>query len=117
MAIPTPERKTTMKAILSLIAVSIAAVALAVSASAADEFIPGVTDFPSTGNVDARYIPGVTDFPSYAPEAPATGTQVYVSDGFDWIDAGLGVAVGVALGALAAATLLVLRRRTGVSTA
>ena len=105
-----------MKAILSLIAVSIAAVAMAVSASAADEFIPGVTDFPTTGEVDRQYVPGVTDFPSYVPESPSTA-QAYVSDGFDWLDAGFGAAIGLALGALAAASLLAMRRRARVSTA
>lgn len=105
-----------MKAILSLVAASVAAVALAVSASAADKYIPGVTDFPTAPQAE-RYVPGVTDFPSYAPEAPATGVQVHVTDGFDWVDAGFGVAIGLALGALAAASLLMLRRRTGVSTA
>jgi hypothetical protein len=121
-----------MKAILSLTAASLAAVAVAVSASAADRYIPGVTDFPSasqseryipgvtdfpsTGKVE-RYVPGVTDFPSYAPQAPAVGNDVRVTDRFDWLDAGFGVAIGLALGALAAASLLALRRRTGLSTA
>ena len=75
-----------------------------------------MTDFPRAEQSE-RYIPGVTDFPSYAPESPATVGQVHVSDGFDWLDAGFGVAVGLALGALAAASLLVLRRRTGIRTA
>jgi hypothetical protein len=123
-----------MKVILSLIAASLAAVALAVSASAADRYVPGVTDFPSSGQVESyvpgatdfpqtgaieRYVPGVSDFPSYAPEAPVTvtGSDVYVTDGFDWLDAAFGAAVGLALGALAAASLLALRRRTGFSAA
>jgi opacity protein-like surface antigen len=127
-----------MKAILSLIAASLAAFALAVSAAAADRYVPGVTDFPSTGQVEryvpgvtdfpsraqesrdgglAGYVPGVTDFPSYAPESPAPGAEVYVTDGFDWLDAGFGAAVGLALGAMAAAALLALRRRTGLSAA
>jgi hypothetical protein len=116
MARTNPERSTTMKAILSLVAVSLAAVGLAVSASAADKYIPGVTDFPSAAQAE-RYIPGVTDFPSYAPEAPTAAVEVYVSDGFDWLDAALGAAVGLAIGALAAAALLAQRRRTGFSTA
>jgi hypothetical protein len=105
-----------MKAILSLIAASLAAVALAVPASAADKYIPGVTDFPRAEQSE-RYVPGVTDFPSYAPDAPATGVQVHVGDGFDWLDAGFGAGVGLALGALAAASLLAVRRRTGLSAA
>jgi hypothetical protein len=105
-----------MKAILSLLAASLAAGALAVSASAADEYIPGVTDFP-TAEQSERYVPGVTDFPSYAPEAPSRAAAVHVSDGFDWLDAGFGAAAGLALGALAAASLLAVRRRTGLSAA
>jgi hypothetical protein len=75
-----------------------------------------VTDFPTAGQSE-RYIPGVTDFPSYAPEAPVTDVEVRGTDGFDWLDAGFGAAVGLALGALAAASLLAVRRRTGLSAA
>ena len=123
-----------MKAILSLLAASLAAAALAVPASAADRYIPGVTDFPNapqgeryiagvtdfpqTGGIEV-YRPGVTDFPSYAPEpqAPVAVVDVHVTDGFDWLDAAFGAALGLAFGAMAAAALLVLRRRTDVSTA
>ena len=55
-----------------------------------------------------RYQPGVTDFPSYGPIAVPADTA---GDGFDWTDAGLGTAAGVAVGALAGAGLLALRRR------
>ena len=123
-----------MKGILTLLTASLAAVALAAPASAADSYIagvtdfpsaeqseryvPGVTDFPATGRIE-QYVPGVTDFPRAAPESPAppAAVDVYVTDGFDWLDAAFGAAVGLALGALAAAMLLALRRRTGIATA
>jgi ABC-type oligopeptide transport system substrate-binding subunit len=112
----TPKRRSTMKPILSLIAALLAAGALAVSAPAADKYVPGVTDFPTAERAEP-YIPGVTDFPSYAPEAPVAGVEVHVADGFDWLDAAFGASVGLALGALAAASLPTLRRRTGLSAA
>jgi hypothetical protein len=112
MASPT-ERRSTMKAILSLLAVSIATVALAVSPAAAEDYIPGVTDFPRSAEQSERYVPGVTDFPSRGAEIRAVTTDArYVSDGFDWLDAGFGVAIGVALGAAAGVALIALRRRT-----
>jgi hypothetical protein len=113
MASPT-ERRSTMKAILSLLAVSLVTVALAVSPAAAEDYIPGVTDFPKSAEQSERYVPGVTDFPTSEP-APAART--YVSDGFDWLDAGFGAAIGIAFGAVAGVSLILLRRRTGLSTA
>jgi hypothetical protein len=113
MASTTDERSSTMKAILSLIAVSLATVALAVSPAAAEGYIPGVTDFPTSAEQSERYVPGVTDFPSRAAEIrDVTTGATYTSDGFDWLDAGFGAAIGVALGAVAGAALIVLRRRT-----
>jgi hypothetical protein len=114
MASPTLGRSTTMKAILSLLAVSLAAVALAVSPAAAEDYVPGVTDFPTSAQDSERYVPGVTDFPRYAPVPEA---RTYVSDGFDWLDAGFGAAAGIAIGALAGASLLVVRRRAKLTTA
>jgi hypothetical protein len=114
MASPIPERSPTMKAILSLLAVSLAAVALAVTPAAAEEYIPGVTDFPTSAQDSERYVPGVTDFPNYGPVPEA---RTYVGDGFDWLDASFGAAVGIALGALASASLLAVRRRTKLTTA
>ena len=106
-----------MKAIISLLAAAAATAVLALPATAGDEYIPGVTDVPSrayeirTGGLQ-RYVPGVTDFPSYAPETPvAPVADTYVTDGFDWIDAGFGAAVGLALGSLAGILLLTVRRR------
>jgi hypothetical protein len=108
------ERRSTMKAILSLLAVSLVTVALAVSPAAAEDYIPGVTDFPKSAEQSERYVPGVTDFPT---SAPAPEARTYVSDGFDWLDAGFGAAIGIAFGAVAGATLIALRRRTGLSPA
>jgi hypothetical protein len=102
-----------MKAILT-IAVVVAAMALAGPASAADRYVPGVTDFPTAPQQSERYVPGVTDFPSYGPAPQA---QAYVSDGFDWLDAGFGAAIGIALGALAGVSLIALRRRTRLTPA
>ena len=105
-----------MKAILILLAASLAATALAVSASAADRYIPFVTDFPRPAQSE-RYVPFVTDFPSSAPDAPPADVAGPVSDGFDWLDAAFGAAGGFVLGGLAAASLPALRRHTSVSTA
>jgi hypothetical protein len=106
-----------MKAILTL-AVVVAAMALVGPAAGADKYIPGVTDFPTTAEQSERYVPGVTDFPSRAAEIRAVTTDsTYVSDGFDWLDAGFGAAVGIALGALAGVALIALRRRTTPSVA
>jgi hypothetical protein len=120
-----------MKAILTLVAASLAAMALAVSASAADRYIPFVTDFPRASQSERyvpfvtdfpraseseRYVPSVTDSPSYVPEAAPAGVAADVTGGFDWLDAAFGAAGGFGLGALAAASLLALRRRTSVLT-
>jgi hypothetical protein len=100
-----------VKALLTLIATSLATIVLAVPASAA-EYISGVTDFPSTPSSE-RYVPFVTDFPKplaeAAPEAHATG-------GLHGVDAAV-AALGLALGALAVASLPALRRRRSVSSA
>ena len=102
-----------MKAILSLLAVSLVTVALAVSPAAAEEYVPGVTDFPTSAEQSERYVPGVTDFPSRGAEIRAVTTDAtFTSDGFDWLDAGFGAALGVALGAVAGAGVIALRRRT-----
>ena len=89
-----------------------------------EEFIPGVTDFPSRlAEPPEEFIPGVTDFPSRLGEPAENaaearlaqlseqGTPVYVraeESGFDW-SAG-------ATGALAA-TLLLLGAALAVRTA
>ena len=89
-----------MKAVLTLLAASLAATTLAVSASAADE-----------------YVPFVTDFPSGAPAAPPADVAAPVSERFDWVDAAFGAAGGFVLGSLVAASLPARRRDTSVSTA
>lgn len=75
-----------------------------------------MTDFPSASQ-SGRYVPFVTDFPNRVPEATPTGVGAHASGGLDGRDAAFGVAVGVALGALAAASLPALRRRRTVSSA
>jgi hypothetical protein len=112
------ERSTIMKAVLTLLAVALAATALAVSASAAadERYIPGVTDFPSAQQSE-RYVPFVTDFPSSAPEAVPAGVPAEAGGGFGGLDAAFAAAIGVALGALGAASLPALRRRRSLSNA
>jgi hypothetical protein len=105
-----------MKSVLTLLAASLVAAALALSASAADRYIPFVTDFPRASQSE-RYVPFVTDFPSGAPAAPPVGVAAPVTEGFDWLDAAFGAAGGFLLGALAAASLPALRRDTSASAA
>ena len=107
-----------MKAVLTLLAVALAATALAVSAAAAadEKYIPGVTDFPSAQQSE-RYVPFVTDFPASAPEAVPAGVAAEAGGGFDGLDAAVGVAVGLALGALGAVSAPALRRRRSLSNA
>jgi hypothetical protein len=105
-----------MKAFLTLLAAVLAATALAVSASAADSYSPGSTDFPSASQSE-RYVPFVTDFPNHGPEAAPAAVEAYAADAFDGLDAAIGAAVGLALGVLAAASLPALRRRRSLSTA
>jgi hypothetical protein len=104
-----------MKALLTLVAALLAATALAVSASAAERYVPGVTDFPSVSQSE-RYVPFVTDFPNRVPEAAPTGVGV-ATDGSAGLDAAVGVALGLAFAALAAAALPAMRRRRSVSSA
>jgi hypothetical protein len=75
----------------------LAVLAVAGPASAAEGFQPGVTDFPNYG--------------------PIASPQAAAGDGFDWADAGLGTAAGVALGSLGVAALVVLRQRNEPATA
>jgi hypothetical protein len=100
-----------VKALLTLIATSLAAAVLAVPGSAA-EYISGVTDFPSTSSSE-HYVPFVTDFPKPLSEA---APEAHASGGLDGVDAAV-VALGLALGALAAASLPAVRRRRSVSSA
>jgi hypothetical protein len=110
---------------LALIVFAVAAAGAAGGAGASgDEFIPGVTDFPSRlAGPPEEFIPGVTDFPSRLGESAENtavarlaqlaeqGTPVYVraeETGFDW-SAG-------ATGAIAA-TLLLLGAALAVRTA
>jgi hypothetical protein len=100
---------------LALIVFAVTAAGAAGGTAATDEeFIPGVTDFPSRlAEPPEEFIPGVTDFPSRLGESAENaaearlaqlseqGTPVYVradETGFDW-SAG-------ATGAIAATLLL-----------
>ena len=105
-----------MRGILTVLAASLAATALAVSASAAEPYIPFATDFPGPSHSE-RYVPFVTDFPNDAPEVPPTAVAAHVRDGVDWLDAAFGAVGGFALCALTGASLLALRRHTSFSTA
>ena len=103
-----------MKTLPTLIAALLAAAALAVPASAAEPYVPGVTDFPSSP-YSARYMPFMTDFPRAPVTAPAD-VEAHSSSGLGSADAGL-AALALALSALVAASLPALRRRRTVSSA
>jgi hypothetical protein len=100
-----------VKALLTLIASSLAALAFAVPGSAA-EYVSGVTDFPSASSSE-RYVPFVTDFPKPLQSAVS---EAHANGGLDGLDAAV-AALGLALGALAAASLPAVRRRGSVSSA
>ena len=103
-----------MKAILTSLAAALTALAFAIPASAAE----GSTTGAPVGTTQSEpYVPFVTDFPHSAPEAAPPRLAATGNEGFDGLDAALGAAVGVALGALAAASLPSLRRRRSVSSA
>ena len=105
----------------SLIATAGLALALAAPAAAdSGKFIQGVTDFPAAHAVKAPYVPGVTDFPRAtgyrvltpaAPVATVTGTD----DGIEWVDAGIGAAIGATAGLGLLGSALVVRRRITVA--
>jgi hypothetical protein len=103
-----------MKTILTLAAAALAAVALAGPGSAAEA--PGVTAMPAAQEGE-RYVPFVTDFPDYGHEAAQTRVSSAGAGGFDALDAALGAAAGLAVGALAAAALPARHRRRAVSSA
>ena len=128
--------KTTIRRLAGTLGVVLIALALAAGAAGgsqvsgnrgAEEFTPGVTDFPSrlwepAERAGGEFVPGVTDFPSRFGEAgeraaearlalSEQGPPVYVraeASGFDW-SAG-------ATGAIAA-TLLLLGAALAVRTA
>lgn len=105
-----------MKTLLISLAAALAATVLAVSAWGAERQTPGVTDAPSASQ-SQRYVPFVTDFPRAAPEAAPPRIEADGSVGFGGLDAALGAAIGLALGALVAVSLPALRRRRSVSSA
>ncbi len=103
-----------MKAILTFLAAALTALAIAIPGSAAETSTTGATE---RGSQSETYVPFVTDFPHSAPEAAPPPVAASGHEGFDGLDAALGAAVGLALGALAAASLPPLRRRRSVSSA
>lgn len=96
-----------MKRTLVLAAV-LAATALPAAAAAKESL--RTVDAPSAPE---RYVPFVTDFPTTA----APPARVDTTGGFDGLDAALGAAVGLALGALGAASVPALRSRRRVASA
>jgi hypothetical protein len=128
----TTIRRLACTAALALTALAVATGVAAGATSQAEEFIPGVTDFPSalgeagesSGAVSKEeFVPGVTDFPSalgqggeraaearLAQHSPQ-GLPVYVrvdESGFDW---------SAAAGGAIAATLLLFAAALAVRTA
>jgi hypothetical protein len=103
-----------MKAILTFLAAALTALAIAIPGSAAEDSTMGATE---SGSQSETYVPFVTDFPHSAPEAAPPLVAANGNEGFDGVDAALGAAIGLALGALAAASLPPLRRRRSVSSA
>jgi hypothetical protein len=103
-----------MKAILTFFAAALTALAIAIPGSAAEDSTTGATE---SGSQSETYVPFVTDFPHSAPEAAPPLVAANGNEGFDGVDAALGAAIGLALGALAAASLPPLRRRRSVSSA
>jgi hypothetical protein len=103
-----------MKAILTLVAAALTALAIAIPGAAAEGSTTGATE---NGSRSEAYVPFVTDFPRSAPEAGVPRVAAVGNAGFDGLDVAIGAAVGLALGALAVASLPPLRRRRSVSSA
>ena len=108
-------RKGSAKAIIVLLVASVVATVLAASASAADGFVPGVTDFPSASQSEP-YVPFVTDFPSRTPGVATADDEAHATHGVEALYAAVAVA-GLALLAVAAASRPALRRRRSMSSA
>jgi hypothetical protein len=135
--------KTTIRRLASTVGVALIALVLATGAAGgsqvssnrgAEEFTPGVTDFPSrlwepAEQAAGEFVPGVTDFPSRFGEAgeraaearlanlSEQGPPVYVraeASGFDW-SAGATGALAATLLLLGAALAVRTARRTRVA--
>ena len=95
------------------LAVAAALAALGAPAAQAEEFVPGVTDFPSRIEYAERetYVPGVTDFPSRLGEKAEQAARARLaraeaardsssvaadSRDIDWASAGIGAGIGAA---------------------
>jgi hypothetical protein len=110
--------RTTLTLLLAVIMIFAALPAIA--GAAEEEFIPGVTDFPSRLG-EPKFIPGYTDFPSrLGTKEPIRVTQVpqrrpvatAADGGFSWRDAGVGALASLGLVLLAGGALR-LRGRMG----
>jgi len=96
----------------SSISVVAAVAALAAGpASAATEYTPFQTDFPTSPQVSDPFIPGVTDFPSAGPTVPQT-TVGATDDAIEWGNVSIVAVLGAALGLGVAGSALMIRRRT-----
>jgi hypothetical protein len=95
------------RAALAALAAALLAAVGGVPAAAAptEEYVPFVTDFPTQ---EQEYVPFVTDFPRPAAPAPeAHGSPI----GIDWSGVPAEAVAATVASALAAAALLVARRR------
>jgi hypothetical protein len=105
------------------LALGLVGVAIAAPGAQAEEFVPGVTDFPSRVQARPDFVPGVTDFPSrlgaraeqaararIAREGPAQPTsQAIANSELNWGALAIGAALGA--GVLLAAVALRTRVR------
>jgi hypothetical protein len=83
-----------------VVALIAAVVAIAPGGAQAAQYVPFVTDFPTSGPGAEPYVPFVSDFPRPAsPAAPAAATS-----GIDWSNVS-GIVFGIGGAALAAALL------------
>ena len=102
------------------LALAVAGAVIGSPGAQAEEFIPGVTDFPSRVQTKPKFVPGVTDFPSrvgakaeQAARARIARTDasrspsvmVVDSSNFDWTAAGIGAGIGAGGMLLAAVAL------------
>ncbi len=104
--------------IATTIATLVVAAFGAATASAADTFVPGHSDFPNVLRIqDEQFVPGHTDFPSRLGSgagARRSVTPALAESGpaFDWADPGVGAMGAFALVLIAGGTAVALRSRT-----
>ena len=93
------------------LAVAAVVAALGAPAAQAEEFVPGVTDFPSRIVERPTYVPGVTDFPSRLGEKAEAAARARLASAeaardsssvaadsrdIDWAAGGIGAGIGAA---------------------